>query len=107
MRVCQLLEIADVFSSICNPQKNGQAERYNQTLTAIKRWYDNDHQKDRDAHGSKLTNGYNSQIDRLTNTRPFDPMLSRRNLDFKVGSIVWTKNITSASKQQDEFLTQL
>lgn len=42
--VCQLLAITNVFISTYHPLTNKQVERYNQTLTAMLRCYDNDHQ---------------------------------------------------------------
>lgn len=54
-------------------------------------YYVDDFQQDWDAYASALLHTYNSQVHRLTNTRPFDVALSHRILNITLESIVDTE----------------
>lgn len=66
LSLCQVLEIANVFTSVYHPPTNEQVERVNHTLTAMLRSYVIDHQQQWDAYDSTLLYAYNSKGHRFT-----------------------------------------
>ena len=82
---CQILGVANTFTSAYHPQTNGQCERYNRTLAAMLRCYVDENPQDWDTYAPALTYAYNMHVHRSTGTRPFDLVLSRPPPDFTTG----------------------
>ena len=82
---CQILGVANTFTSAYHPQTNGQCERYNRTLAAMFRCYVDENPQDWDTYAPALTYAYNMHVHRSTGARPFDLVLSRPPPDFTTG----------------------
>lgn len=74
--ICVLIGVTNVFTSGYHPKTNGQSERYNRTIVAMLRNYDNEHQSDWDTYAGALTYAYNCHVHRSTRTTPFDFVLT-------------------------------
>ena len=77
MKVFEVLSIENTFTSTYHPQTNGQAERFNRSLTAMLRCYVEDHPTDWCRYVRALCYAYNTAIHRSTGTTPFELVLSR------------------------------
>ena len=75
--ICQVFGISNAFISMNHPQTNGQAERYNRTLTAMLRCFVDNNPSEWDVYAPALTYAYKMQGHRATGTRPFNLVLSR------------------------------
>ena len=75
--VCGMLGVKHFFTTAYHPQTNGQAERFNKTILDRIRHYVVEHQADWDKFIQPLAYAYNMQVHRVTNTTPFDLVLSR------------------------------
>lgn len=80
---------------------------YNRTLTAMMRYYVNDHQQDWDVYNSILAIVCKSHVNRSTNSLPFDPVLNQQVQDFTVPSKVSHGKMLTAAVKRPEFLTKL
>lgn len=74
---CQVLGVSNTFTSTYHPQTNGQAERFNRTLTAMLRCYVDENPTTWDVYAAALTYAYNTSVHKTTGTTPFDLVLSR------------------------------
>ena len=77
MKVCEVLSVENTFTSTYHPQTNGQAERFNRSLTAMLRCYVEDHPTDWCRYVRALCYAYNTAVHRSTGTTPFELVLSR------------------------------
>ena len=77
MQVCEVLSVDNMFTATYHPQTNGQAERFNRSLTAMLRCYVEDHPTDWCRYVRALCYAYNTAIHRSTGTTPFELVLSR------------------------------
>ena len=82
--ICWLLGLTNIFTSTYHPQTNGQVEHYNRTILAMIRNYVNEHQNDWDRYATALTYAYNCHVHRLTDTNPFNLVLSRPPPEFSL-----------------------
>lgn len=80
-RVCQVMGIANAFTSTYHPHTNELTERYNRTILKMLRCYVGYHQGDWDEYVQVLTYAYNNGIQSSTNNTPFDLVLSRQPSD--------------------------
>lgn len=74
--VYNIMKIANVFTTTYHPQANGKTEGSNSTLTAILRFYVEDHPTDWCQYVRAHFYAYNYNIYRTTNITPFEFVLS-------------------------------
>lgn len=76
--LCSLLGTKHVTTTSYQPQRNGQTERYNKTISYRLRHYLAENKRYFDHYLQLLTYAYNAQIHRSTNMAPVRLMLSRK-----------------------------
>ena len=77
LAVCRLLRVRNVFTTTHHPQTNGQAERFNRTITSALRHYLAHNQKNWNLFTDALTFGYNCTVNRIMGLKPFELVLTR------------------------------
>lgn len=102
-----MLKIANVFTSLYHTQTDRQLERYYRIVTAILRCYVDHHQQDWDANVSTLTYAYSRQVHRFAITRPLDPILNQKILNYCLKSTESTGKMLTTAKQWAGFLATL
>ena len=81
-RVCNILQVHNVFTITYHPQTNGQVERFNRTVAAMLRCYVEDNPGFWCLYAPALCYAYNMSVHSTTGTTPFDLVLSRPPLEF-------------------------
>ena len=76
-RVCNILQVHNVFTTTYHPQTNGQVERFNRTLAAMLRCYFEDNPGLWCLYAPALCYTYTMSVHSTTGTTPFDLVLSR------------------------------
>ena len=84
LAVCCLLLVRNVFTMTYYTQKNGQAERFNRTITSALPHSLADNQKNWDLFTDALTFGYNCTVNPMTGLKPLEFALTRPPTSFSL-----------------------
>ena len=76
-RVCNILQVHNLFTTTYHPQTNGQVERFNRSLAAMLRCYVEDNPGLWCMYAPALCYAYNMSVHTSTGTTPFELVLSR------------------------------
>ena len=104
---CRLLGITNLYTSVHDPQTNGQVERYNRTIASMLRNYVNEHQDDWDVYVRPLTYAYNSYVHRTTRTTPFELVINKPPAEFSCRRSSGDVPPAKRGTQRAEFLKTL
>ena len=76
-RVCNILQVHNIFTTTYHPQTNGQVERFNRTHAAMLRCYVEDNPRLWCLYAPALCYAYNISEQSTTGTTPFELVLSK------------------------------
>ena len=102
--VCKLLSVYNAFTATYHPQTNGQAERFNRSLTAMLRCYVEDHPTEWPKYVRALCYAYNTTVHETTGKAPFELALTRPPPDFIVAD---KTDRQAAAPARDDYLDRL
>ena len=101
---CKLLSVDNAFTMTYHPQTNGQAERFNRSLTAMLRCYVEDHPAEWPKYVRALCYAYNSAVHQTTGKSPFELVLTRPPPEFMV---THRTDRRQAAPARDDYLARL
>ena len=100
-RVCNILQVHNVFTTTYHPQTNGQVERFNRTLAAMLRCYVEDNPGIWCLYAPALCYAYNMSMHSTTGTTPFDLVLSRPPPEFTRDNRLQSRARTARAQKSD------
>ena len=98
------MSIDNAFTTTYHPQTNGQAERFNRSLTAMLRCYVEDHPVEWPRYVRALCYAYNSSVHETTSKTPFELVLTRPPPEFIV---THRPNRRKSPPDRDDYLARL
>ena len=100
-RVCNILQVHNIFTTTYHPQTNGQVESFNRTLAAMLRCYVEDNPRLWCLYAPGLCYAYNMSVHSTTGTTPFDLVLSRPPPEFTCDHRPQSRARTARAQKSD------